>query len=514
MQAAPDLQDGEATVNIEVGLEDWYNVCRQRPDAFAHYYFKHIIRCPSSSFHFLLYGLIKTISDTTDPEYIAIAAPRGSAKTQIMNMILPIWCAAFERKKFIILISETSRLAEANLESIKFELTENERLAEHFPHLVGEGPIWRKEAIDTNNNVRIIALGSNKQIRGSQKKGGIRPDLLLADDIESDEMVRTKKRRDDLENWFRKAVMGMEGAADQRMDTIVTGTILHPHSLLSKLLDKKTFPGWTAYKFQAMLKKSTSPLWHTWRQIYTDYHNPNRKQDARAFFKEHETDMLAGTEVLWPEGDGYYKLMEYKINAGNRAFFSEKQNNPIDASQILFDPDKVVYFDRRDINVDDLYIFGAIDPASGDAQKRGDLSAVVTVGKDPRTGIIYVLDAMAAERTPSDCIRYVKQMHELYEYQKFGVDQDALKMLRDFMEKEIPSLQGKLTLYDLRLKKEKRIGRLEVPINSGLLQFQRNQSELLEEISFYPNSEHDDALDALEIAVRLAGHRTYRLLTY
>lgn len=514
LQTASSNQTVINPFQVELGMDEWYSLCRARPDAFAHYYFKHILRSPSSEFHFLLYSLIKKISDSPYPLNIAIAAPRGSAKTQIMNMILPLWCAAFELKKYIIIMSETSRLAEASLESIKSELTTNELLAEHFPHLVGEGKTWRKEVIDTCNDVRIIAVGSGKQVRGSQKKGGARPDLFLGDDLESDEMVRTKKRRDDLEEFFRKAVMGMEGASDTKMDAIVTGTILHPHSLLSKLLDPKIFPGWESYKYQAVYEFSNSPLWKTWEHMFVNYEDEVREETAYKFFKAHEKEMLAGTKVLWPEGDGYYKLMVYKIKAGLKAFHSEKMNNPIDPSQTLFDPDKIVYFDRRDIDLDKLNIYGAIDPASGDAKRQGDLSAIVTLGRDPKSGIIYVLDVMAAPKGPSYCIKYISRIHELYDYQKFGVDQDALKMLKDFIEKEVPSLQGKLVLYDLRISKDKRINRLEPIIHSGLLRFQKNQTETIAELMFYPNSEHDDVLDALEIGVRLTGHRGYRLLTY
>ena len=47
-----------------------------------------------------------------------------------------------------------------------------------------------------------------------------------------------------------------------------------------------------------------------------------------------------------------------------------------------------------------------------------------------------------------------------------------------------------------------------------MIRFQKHQSQLLEEISLYPQGPFDDGLDALEIAVRLAGNRSYRLLTY
>ena len=497
---------------IELSMNEWYNLCFTRPDVFAHNYFGHILRSPSSDFHFLLYDIIKRINGTIDSNYVAIAAPRGNAKTQIMSVILPIWCVAFETKKFIVLISETGRLAEGNLEAIKHELTQNEKLKEDFPYIIGANPkMWRKEAIDTANDIRIIALGSGKQTRGHVKRGGIRPDLILNDDLDSDELVRTKSRRDQHEDWFLKSVLGMAGAG-QKMDAVVAGTIIHPHSLLAKMLSPDHFAGWEKYKYKAVIQPSKSPLWYTWEKIYINAANNNRRIEARKFFEENEEEMMDGVEVLWPEGDGYYHLMEFRINKGVRAFFSEKQNDPVDPSTTLFDYTKIQMFNLDEINLKELDIYGAIDPASGDAKLKGDLAAIVTIGKDRKTGIKYVLDVKADESTPSACIEYIKIMHEEYNYKKFGVDSDSLKLFKDFIQKEIPDLS--LTLYDLRLQKRKRIDRLEPPMHNGNIRIQENQTELIEELTFYPKSEHDDVLDALEIAVRLTGHKGYRLLTY
>lgn len=509
---AVDMAANDESNQVELTMEQWYQLCYTRPDVFAHKYFPHILRAHSSDFHFLLYDLIKKINDTVDSNYFAIAAPRGNAKTQIMSIILPIWCVAFETKKFIVLISETGRLAETNLEAIKHELMHNEELKKDFPYIIGANPtMWRKEMIDTANDIRIIALGSGKQTRGHVKRGGIRPDLVLADDIESDEGVRTKSRRDLHEEWFARSVLGLAGAG-QKMDVVVAGTVIHPHSLLSKMLSKEGYPGWEKYHFKAVIKPSKSSKWHTWEKMYTDLYNQNRREDARDFFHENEEEMMDGVEVLWPEGDSYYHLMEFKINKGVRAFYSEKQNDPVDPATTLFDFNKILTYTMDEVDISQLDFYGAVDPASGDAKLKGDLSAIVTIAKDRKTGIKYVWDVKADESGPTACIDYIKLMHETYNYKKFGVDNDALKLFKTFMEKEIPDL--KLVLYDLRLQKRKRIDRLEPPMHNGTIRIQENQTELIEELTFYPKSEHDDVLDALEIAVRLTGHKGYRLLTY
>jgi len=502
--------------SMEVAKDDLLEVFFRRPDAFAHFFFPHILKAPSSRFHFLLYKIIKAINESSYASNIAIAAPRGNAKTQIMCLILPLWCAAFRTKKFLTIISQTTRHAINALESIKHELLTNSRLQEFFPEICGVGKTWRKDEIELlTTGMRMVALGSGKQIRGMQKYGGERPDLCLLDDLESDETVRTKARREDLEEWLMKGVLGMAGVAgsEQKMDTIICGTIIHPHSILSKLINPVLYPSWEQYKFQAVYKFSKSQLWRDWEKLYINAETPDRKTIAFEFFQKHKDAMLEGTEVLWPQGDPYYNLMMYKIDNGVRAFYSEKQCQPVDPSSTLFNTEKIIYFTLDSINIRELIIYGSLDAASGDAKKRGDLTSISTIGKDPKTGIIYVLDIKAGEEiTPSMAIQYVKQMHYLYGYRKFGIDSDGLKLLKDFFAKEIPDLR--LTAYDLRLQKRKRIDRLEPIISNGFLRIQRNQYELISELTFYPKSDYDDVLDGLEIAVRLAGQRGYRLLTY
>jgi hypothetical protein len=514
----PDIEestDGDlSSSRLELSLDEWYTVCRLRPEIFAHVYFRHILRVKSSRFHMELYNLIKKIVDSPKSCYVAVAAPRGNAKTQILSVILPLWCVALGIKEFIVLISETSNLAMSNLESIKHELTHNELLLKDFPHLVGQGYRWTRDEIDTANGVKIVALGSGKQVRGRVKRGGIRPDLLCIDDCESDKFVRTKAQRDYLEEWFTKAVLGMEGAGEAtgKMDVFVMGTIIHPNSLLSKLLDHKRYPGWETRKYQSVLKFSHSPLWREWEKIFIDHSNPSAKEDAYRFFLEHKDEMLEGTEVLWPEGDPYYNLMVYKITHGSRAFASEKMNTPVDPSTAVFDMSRVVYYDEKDIDRQNLIYYAGVDWASGDAIRRGDLSCIVTVGKDPKTGIIYVIDVYAAEMPPSKTIAILKSLHEIYNYRRVSVELDALKMIRDSIRVEIPNLI--LTTNDLRIKKNIRIERLEPIISSGTVRIKHNQVGLIEQLELYPKCEHDDILDALELAVRVAGQRPFRLLTY
>jgi len=158
----------------------------------------------------------------------------------------------------------------------------------------------------TKTNIKIEAIGSGKKIRGRKHKNW-RPDLIVLDDIENDENVRTIEQRNKLSNWFKKAV---SRAGDSYTDIIYIGTLLHYDSLLANTLKN---PSYKAIKYKAVLSWSSSSLWDEWEKRYTDLDNENHEADALAFYKAHEAEMLEGTEVLWKEKNSYYDLMVIKM---------------------------------------------------------------------------------------------------------------------------------------------------------------------------------------------------------
>ena len=105
--------------------------------------------------------------------------------------------------------------------------------------------------------------------------------MIILDDIENDENVRSPDQRKYLSNWFNKVVML---AGSKTTDVVVIGTILHYDSLLNNLLQK---PGYRTKKYKAVIEDNNSPLWIDWKDIYCDKSNPNNIEDAYAFFLAH-----------------------------------------------------------------------------------------------------------------------------------------------------------------------------------------------------------------------------------
>lgn len=170
---------------------------------FGRAYFPHYFSRPSPEFHRELdniwqQGVLKGEYPTTPAKVKKIsrmngtkrvvAAPRGHAKSTSLTFKGSIHAIVYEYKHYPIIISDSSEQAEGFLDNIRVEFEENEALKEDFGSLVGK--VWRSNVLITSTNIKVEAIGSGKKIRG-RKHRNWRPDLLVLDDIENDENVRT-----------------------------------------------------------------------------------------------------------------------------------------------------------------------------------------------------------------------------------------------------------------------------------------------------------------------------------
>lgn len=417
------------------------SICEDDLYLFAVRYFPHYLKKPSSKLHKYLYNTFsrvlskKNLAKRNRPgTKKAIAAPRSNAKSSIVVGILPIWCICYNKKKFMIIVSDTADQAQDFLSDIKRELESNLLLARDFPHVTGKGSIWRQDEIITNNDVRVMALGTGNKIRG-RKYGTARPDLLLGDDLESPEMIRSKKEREYAENWFNSDFLYAGEAGNIGTDIFIVGTTLAKNSLLNKLLNPNEYPGWDTKRFSAVSKFSDSHLWDEWKKIYRNRLDVDRVKNAREFFAQHKEEMLEGTEVLWPEGDSYYSLMEY-YTSNPSSFFNEKQNTPFDLSKVYVTKEELSfeYFSHHPEIIKAIergknrrLIFGGIDPSLGKKSSKGDYSVILTLIRDPETGLVFVMDIDIKRRSVDDQIDAIIKHHEKWHYKLFAVETNAFQ---------------------------------------------------------------------------------------
>jgi len=508
-------------------------LCEKNLYLFAVRYFSHYLVRPSSKFHRYLYNLLSTelSDDQRDGFKWAIAAPRGNSKSALVSCILPLWCICYNKKKFVIIISDTVGQAEDFLADIKRELEFNAKLLRDFPHVVGRGPMWRGDEITTANDIKIKTLGTGSKIRG-RRYGKHRPDLVISDDIENSDMVRSESQRDFIRyQWFNKDLLHAGGEEGTRTDFFVVGTILGKDSLLNALLNPNEYPQWNSKRFKAVLEFSYSPLWDEWAKLYKDRFDEDRKVTAKKFFEVNKEEMLEGTEVLWPEGDPYYNLMIERLSDPS-GFASEKQNESVDPTKILITKEQL-HFEDFSTNKKIIDIlndkrnprFGALDPSLGKKATSGDYSCITTIVRDIKSGYLFVVDTLVQRLSVDDQILAILASDEDYDYKLFAVETNAFQyVVAENLRKKSRELGAYVRVLEIINYQDKKM-RVEgiIPLLlDGTVVFDRNKYSYNQQYnmaidqlcSFTGEADkHDDFPDCLEMAVRIAKRPKFRLVT-
>lgn len=210
---------------------------------------------PTAGFHRLAWQLY----GSTTPNAMVIA-PRDHAKTTALTVDYVLAEVLFRTADYVILIGSTEKKAQEIFSNISEELHENLDIKRDF--LIQDIETDQKTDIvvrcKDQHRFRIMVRAAEQRIRGAMW-GGKRPNLIVGDDMEDDEQVASKDRREKFRRWFFRAA---KQALSRSGRIRVHGTILHDDSLLARL------------------RKNS-----TWKHL---------------FFKAHESfDDFSG--ILWPE---------------------------------------------------------------------------------------------------------------------------------------------------------------------------------------------------------------------
>lgn len=204
-------------------------LCRENFSWFFVTYFSHYITCQTAEFQKAIFDLLQR-----DELYkVAITAFRGSAKSTIVTLAYPIWCMIGKKsKKYALLVSQTQELSKQILTNIKQELASNELLIRDFGPFSETADEWRSNSfVISQYNARVTAISQNESIRGLRHRQ-YRPDLIVIDDVEDLESVKTKENRDKLWDWFTGEIIPI---GDTNTKIIIVGNLLHEDSLMMRL---------------------------------------------------------------------------------------------------------------------------------------------------------------------------------------------------------------------------------------------------------------------------------------
>lgn len=413
---------------------------------------------------------------TSGHKKIAIAAPRGHAKSTSMTLSFLLASVLFRESQFVILVSDTEGQAKLFLNDIKVELEENEDIRALFgvASLIKDTESDIIVEMEDGHQFRIIAKGSEQKVRGLKWRN-MRPDLIVGDDLENDEIVMNKDRREKFRLWFRNALvpcLARKGGVLQGKIVIV-GTILHMDSMLERLLN--------------------DPHWYTAR------------------YAAHNEDY---TELLWPEQFSQESLEEIRneyILDGNGAGYSQEYlNYPIDESTAYFRRDDFRYKCEEDIDFDRLTYYTGVDFAISE-KEHSDFTVIATVGIDDKNNM-YVVDI---ERGRWDAMEIVDRMFDtqlkwqpdIMTVEEGHISKSLGPYIKErMMERDAPfiNLVGKVPTKD----KESRARSIQARLRQGSVYFPYElddkekimpdwYADLEQEMVRFPRDVHDDQVDAL-----------------
>jgi predicted phage terminase large subunit-like protein len=461
---------------------------------FMETYLPHYVRGEHSLFHRHIFARVPEILKSPKGVRDLFVAPRGSSKSTHLSLGFALYCIVLKRTRYCLEVCDVYAQAALLIEAIKAELTTNPRLSHDFPEACGAGRVWREGEIVTRTNIRVEGLGALQKIRG-RRHGPYRPDLMFFDDLENDEQVRSPEQRLKLQNWINRAALKV-GPPDGSMHVIWVGTVLHFDAVLVRASKS---PVWRTTEFQAVVTwPDNMDLWDAFEEVF----NNDGEEAAKAFYTARKAEMDAGAVVNWPAVQPLLFLMLERA-ASHDAFQTEYQNKPISEGNPF---GKVIYWNVKTSN---LILFGAIDPSLGKKGKGRDPSAILIGGMDRQTGRMDVLEASIRKRLPDVIIADTIALQREYRCLLWFVEAVQFQeFLRTTLMIEAAKQGVGISAVPITPNSDKnlRIERLQPPIAAGLIRLHPTQVTLLDQLQQWPNGDHDDGPDCLDMLWQNALH--------
>ena len=243
--------------------------------AFCEYYFPHFLTLRdkvtgepvrivhNAPFHNAAAKLVKNT-----PNLKAVFKwPRGHAKSTHFDIFMPLWLM-FQPKRlinFMVVVGKSEDSAQRLLGDIQAELQYNKRIINDYGPQVSLGD-WTTGEFTTKSGVHFLACGRGQSPRGLRKREA-RPDYIVIDDLDDDELCRNERRVRELTDWVKEALFGALDVGRGRF--IMVGNLISKTSVLANICATKGVHVSTVYAIDS----EGNPVW---KEKWT-------KEEARAY---------------------------------------------------------------------------------------------------------------------------------------------------------------------------------------------------------------------------------------
>ena len=435
---------------------------------FVRTYFSHIAPCDSAKFHL---DAAKYIAGHPRARALFEWA-RGHAKSTHMGCLIPLWILARGENlfRFIVLVSSSNDNAKGLLADLQAELANNEAYIQDFGIKADKGTEWTSGKFSLADGTTFVAIGRGQSPRGL-KKNGQRPDYILIDDIDDDQLSNNESRVRKGYNWVMGPLYGTMAGGRGRL--IMVGNRFAKNMILAHFANIKD-------------------LYHTRVNIIDSKGNPS-----------------------W----GYYSredIQAMRDEQGEISFAREYLNNPIEEGAV-FKPEWMRYTKILPLK-EYVKIIAYTDP-SFKSTKANDYKATALVGKT-KEGYYHVLKAYAGQCSVAEMVAWHYDIEAWIErkkgrkppryYMEANFIQDLL--LKEFKDEGVARGGRQIPITPDKRKKPDKYSRIETmqPLfERGFVLFNEEERDseglkiLIDQLLATEKGSrlHDDAPDALESAI-------------
>lgn len=398
---------------------------------------------------------------------------RDGAKTSLLR-VFTAQRVAYAISRTIMYVSASQAHAIHSIRWLKRAVERNTLYAQTFGLV--KGSKWSDEWIEIENTIEgctinILAAGLTGQIRGFNLDD-FRPDLIIADDILTEESTATEEQRNKTEQLFHGALVNSLAASTE-----------FPHAKIVLLQ--------TPFHDQDVaMKCSKDPAWNPTVYSILDENGESRwpaKFPTEQIRADQESAILQGRKRLW---------------------MREKMCMVVKSEEVTLNSDLLQIYEEVP---DGLINFIAIDPASSD-KKKADDNVVMAIGI--KGADVYVRGYRATKGTmPDQCAaHFFDAVLRFAPVLRAGVEGVAYqRTLKWYIEKEMRErgLYVPMELIeDSRSKSDRILQHIPGLLAYKHLHVQKGMRELIQQMDEYDptvKDQKDDIIDALAMAIRLAG---------
>lgn len=413
---------------------------------------------------------------------VAIAAPRGTAKSTTTTLVYPLWRAAFKKSSedlFIVIISESQAQSINFLSRIKYHLDNSKMFHDLFGNLGSStAERWTHTDVILANGARIVAVGTGQRVRGFLQ-GDTRPNLIIVDDFESELNAATPEARAKNKKWMTEAVV--PSLSDEGKIAMI-GTVISEDCFLYWIKDSKAW----------------NVLWYS---IIND-------ED----------------ESLWPERFPLERIQQIKEefqSIGNlNGFYQEYMNIAQSPDDAPFKPEwmKLHHYEYKRENGQNLLVrdlgeetktipvelYCGVDPASS-LSARADFFVLSIIAVDFE-GNKYVVDIFRDRISPAEQPQKIIDMYKKYKPRRVKVEttgyQEALRTgTRQIMQEEGLYIPGLEAGVKPRTRKSERLLSLVPMFARGQFYWRPQDLAGQQEFLSYPRGKNDDIMDSIWTAL-------------